>query len=244
MQAYGNITPIDIEDNDRKFKTPYDPSTPIQLLYAQIEDAMEFADAGNTPYTQEQILANAYYLIFATGMYAEACKEWRRLPAIQKTWARFQQHFTEAYNDMIVSQKTTQAGGYHNANAAMEAYVATTSDALANLASAQQHNTEIILQQEATINTLKAEIKQKDAIIAGLLKQPARQSKSKQQRQGRQQQQPPRIYNNDNYCWSHGYNVHDSHDSSTCRTCLPGHQHAATRANTMGGSQANKDMKA
>ena len=46
--------------------------------------------------------------------------------------------------------------------------------------------------------------------------------------------------NNENYCWSHGWIVADNHDSKTCKNPLPGHQTAATRANTMGGSDKNK----
>jgi hypothetical protein len=44
-----------------------------------------------------------------------------------------------------------------------------------------------------------------------------------------------------NYCWTHGYKVGNTHTSLTCKLPKPGHKREATRANNMGGSQANKE---
>ena len=42
-------------------------------------------------------------------------------------------------------------------------------------------------------------------------------------------------------CWSHGYKVTYNHNSCTCTAKKPGQKDNATRANPMGGSQANKN---
>ena len=42
------------------------------------------------------------------------------------------------------------------------------------------------------------------------------------------------------YCWTHGYQVHKNHSSSTCKHKADGHKDCATRANTMHGSTTNK----
>ena len=47
---------------------------------------------------------------------------------------------------------------------------------------------------------------------------------------------PFRCYENFNYCWTHGHHVEDDHTSATCTMPRPGHQVAATKQNTMGGS--------
>jgi hypothetical protein len=60
LQTYGNVTQNDLALNDQAFRKPYDPNQPIEALYAQIEDAMDFADAGGGTYTAALILANAY----------------------------------------------------------------------------------------------------------------------------------------------------------------------------------------
>jgi hypothetical protein len=44
-----------------------------------------------------------------------------------------------------------------------------------------------------------------------------------------------------NYCWTHGYKVGSTHTSLTCKLPKPGHRKEATRADTMGGSQANRE---
>jgi hypothetical protein len=44
-----------------------------------------------------------------------------------------------------------------------------------------------------------------------------------------------------NYCWTHGYTVGKTHTSLACNTRSPGNKAEATRADTMGGSQTNKD---
>jgi hypothetical protein len=44
-----------------------------------------------------------------------------------------------------------------------------------------------------------------------------------------------------NYCWNHGYKVGSTHTSLTCELPKPGRKTEATRADNMGGSQANRE---
>jgi hypothetical protein len=44
-----------------------------------------------------------------------------------------------------------------------------------------------------------------------------------------------------NYCWTHGYKVANTHTSLSCNFPKRGHKREANRANNMGGSQANKE---
>jgi hypothetical protein len=45
----------------------------------------------------------------------------------------------------------------------------------------------------------------------------------------------------DKYCWTHGYKVKNSHTSQSCNYPKNGHKIKATKADNMGGSQANKE---
>lgn len=45
--TYGNITPEDIIKNDELMKTAYNPSQPVEVLFNQIEDAVDLAIAAN-----------------------------------------------------------------------------------------------------------------------------------------------------------------------------------------------------
>jgi hypothetical protein len=44
-----------------------------------------------------------------------------------------------------------------------------------------------------------------------------------------------------NYCWTHGFKVGSTHTSLTCKMPKPGHKKEATRVDTMGGSQSNRE---
>ena len=44
-----------------------------------------------------------------------------------------------------------------------------------------------------------------------------------------------KVYNNKNYCHTHGYHITNSHNSNTCLNPGTGHKKDAPRANTMGG---------
>jgi hypothetical protein len=61
--------------------------------------------------------------------------------------------------------------------------------------------------------------------------------------QERRDKRGPRSFNpsSNNYCWTHGYKVGRTHTSLTCNTPKPSHKAEATRANNMGGNQANKE---
>jgi hypothetical protein len=45
-----------------------------------------------------------------------------------------------------------------------------------------------------------------------------------------------------NYCWTHGYKVTNTHTSLSCNFPKQGHKREATRAYNMGGIQANKEL--
>jgi hypothetical protein len=44
-----------------------------------------------------------------------------------------------------------------------------------------------------------------------------------------------------NYCWTHGYKVANTHTSLSCNFAKQGHNREATRTDNMGGRQANKE---
>jgi hypothetical protein len=56
-----------------------------------------------------------------------------------------------------------------------------------------------------------------------------------------QGQRPYKTTNNDNYCLSHGYQLHNGHMSASCKNRKEGHQTEATKANPMGGVKWGKE---
>ena len=238
LRTYGNITPTDLAANDQKFRAPYDPGQPIEILFSQIEDTMDFADAGGTPYSANQIVTNAYQLVFNTGLLPEACRDWRKKPADQKTWAIFKVDFADAHQDLRLSQGTAQEGGYHSANNAMDAFVARTADAFANLATASAADRQTLANLTATNTELLQQLSAQAVELATL-----RAARSQTNtRTNTRRERTTRQYNNKNYCWSHGYDISKDHTSQNCRFKHDGHKAKATRENILGGSVAHKAL--
>jgi hypothetical protein len=267
--TYGNISPTDPIDNDTRMKAPYDPSQPIELLFDQFDDAIELSAAANVAYTGPQIVAYAYNPILQTGLFTDACRDWRRRPAAQKTWPTFKVDFSLAHQEMRESQATTQGAGFHSANSALTAnFQQQTFKALANLATATKSDRSAFSNLTGTnseltsqLATTNAKLKTALAGIAALrLKLTSSRANNRSRNvngngnwsnnrndnhnDNRSNNRTPTVrkYFNENYCWTHGYHIHNDHTSQTCREPKTGHQKCATRANTMDGTERYKNL--
>ena len=111
---YGNITPLELEDNDTKMCATWDPNSPFDCLIKQVEDGQDYADDGGQPYTAEQLLRIAYTLVFKTGLYFEDCKAWNARPTTACTWDNFKTHFQNAQRLLHNQMRTTKQAGFHS----------------------------------------------------------------------------------------------------------------------------------
>jgi hypothetical protein len=230
---YARISTSDLQDNDRKFKEPYDANLPLETLFHRIEHAIDYAAAASTPYSAEQVVATAYQLLFATGLFQEDCKTWKRQAATYKTWAHFKRDFALAHREFR-ENKTTVAG---------HAYHATTEtanhqdigDALSHLATATAHDRVTVATLAQTNATLTAEIAVLTSKLVTALAEITRLTTSSRQTQP--SSAAPAV-STCHYCWTCGYRC--THYSSQCPNPKPGHQKGAKAADTMGGSVLNK----
>ena len=85
FQTYGKITKLELIENEQKMKTPWNQDEPIETVFYQIEECVEFAQHGNAPFTNTQVLNAAYYIMAQAKIFKDTCKEWKRLPANEKT---------------------------------------------------------------------------------------------------------------------------------------------------------------
>lgn len=116
---YGTITEKQLQQNLERMKQPWHPTEPILNLFDQIDEAVAFAIAGESPIATRNILMTAYELIDATGVFTHACNTWLAMTAAdpaRKTMPEFQTHFKQAYQNL---EATTKSAGYHAANAAI-----------------------------------------------------------------------------------------------------------------------------
>jgi hypothetical protein len=108
-----------------------------------------------------------------------------------------------------------------------------TAEAIAQLATATASDRGTVAILTTTNAKLVNQLDAAHALIAQLKSEIATlKSKIKPAWQG---QRPAKTTTNNNYCWSHGYQVAKSHTSATCNVRKNGHQEAATNIDTMGG---------
>ena len=260
--TYGRTTPMDLHANDIRFKAAYDTNQPFESFVQQIEDAMDFADAAGQAYTATQIVNNAYNIMFSTNMFVDTCREWRRRPVAEHTWANFKLEFAMAHTDLNNMRNTTQTAGFHQAHnaMAMETFANETAEAFANLATATSADREMLRSLQATNQNLIQQLTVQTAELTQLRQQVQQfqaglSNRTNNSNRGRNNRTtnnvtPPastptnptqKRYANTNYCWTHGFDIDGRHDSNSCKNPAPGHQRAATKSNTMNGSDKGKD---
>jgi hypothetical protein len=228
-------------------KQPYNPNKPIETLFHQIEESINVANAADVPYTPSQIVAISYNLIFATGMFPEACREWRCRVTNTRTWHNFKADFAAAHQDYRDSQLTSRQSGYQSSNNAATDSDDTafdiqgTVDAIANLATATATASDRsivarlaetnaaqnakIEQQAAQLTTARIELATLRSKLAALKGTHFSDNRPNTSSDRRPRQFPP----NTNYCWTHGYSVFRNHTSQGCAGPKEGHQREATR---------------
>jgi hypothetical protein len=161
----------------------------------------------------------------------------------RKTWAQLKLDFATAHREFRLTNQTAQQSGFHSANMMIEKgrneSMQDTVDAIAQLATATASDCRTVATLTTTHANLATQLEAAHAHIAQLNNEIATlKNKIKPAWQG---QRPVKTTNNDSYCWSHGYQVANSHTSATCNMKKSGHQDAENKSNTMGGVQWGKE---
>ena len=93
-------------------KESYDATEAVEVIFDQVEYAVEFADNAAKPYTDLHVLCVAFNFIFDTGHFTQACEKWEEKVTRDKNWVNFKLHFTKAHKRMIKSKSTADKTGY------------------------------------------------------------------------------------------------------------------------------------
>jgi hypothetical protein len=239
FETYGNITAGDLDINFEHMRRAWDPQHPVESLFKQIQYCADYSEAGGVLIGHPQQINIGDAKIFATGHFMSACRRWNEKHAIEKTWTQFKSHFAAAHRQHKQMQGESAAtDGYHSTNAAVgqteDQMAEATIGALSNLATATaadrcvvaaltQANASLVNQLEDNSNELRE--------LKYLIKN------ERTEKRGQRSFNP----SSSNYCWTHGYKAGNTHTNLTCKLPRPGHKKEATRADNMGGSQANKE---
>lgn len=244
LTNYGTILSVNLSTNDERLRVTWSVTTPIELLFAQIDDGAAYATAGASAYTDTQLVRFGYNLVAATSRMELACRDWRLKPEAEKTWAYFKIHFKAAHIDLRI-ETTTSLAGFRANHAATDnnaldqanedADTGVTQAYLANLTEAQIANNAQVTALATTIQQLQAQL------AAATIAINAVQNGNNRRRNPRNNRNNGNNQGGDDdaaqrYCWTHGGRVAEGHNSHTCSTRADGHQVLATFLNRMGGS--------
>jgi hypothetical protein len=225
---YGNITPAELLANTEKLQEPYNPSEPIESLFTRFEDAMEYADAANRPFTEVQILEYALLSILKTGQFKEAIREWRSLPA--QNWNLFKTHFATAHKEYRELEALAGNSGYTANHLIEEA-----STEILHLVNNISQETKQLVHHE--LANVVQRLSQLEITVQKLLNKSTTTPPEKDNKEEKEAALRKRFDNCDAYCWSHGFTGSSAHTSNTCKRKLQGHKDTATKDNMMAGNE-------
>jgi hypothetical protein len=138
--SYGSITDVDLEHIWENMRKAWDPQQPLEYLFNQIQDCVDYPEAGGISISEAQKLQTTYTNIFAAGIFNSACLRWNEIIPAEQTWNAFKTHFATAHLQHNQMQgETAAASGYANAAVAQPGYddlAGAAIDAFANLVTA------------------------------------------------------------------------------------------------------------
>ena len=233
--TYANISPADLQRNDARLRYPYDVNHPVENLFDQVETAVEYAAAGDTPYTHEKVVAIAFQLLLKTGFFLDKCKTWKRNSPADKTWENFKVYFIIVHLEWRETQVTTADAGFQSAN---HDYQQDKVDKIANIAKATASGRASVSALTATKSTLTAEVAASHAKLVNALMKTTKLTStiSKLRRKPVGSTWRPQIPKG-HCCWTYGYRI--PHSSFKFPTPVAGHEPQATKMDTKKGSTTN-----
>jgi hypothetical protein len=239
FETYGNITAVDLEINFEHMRRAWDPQQPVETLFKQIQDCVDYSEVGGILIGHPQQINVGYAKIFATGQFMSACRRWNKKPTAEKTWTQFKSHFAAAHRQhKQIQGESAATAGYHSANAAVtqneDQMAEATIRAFTNLATATASDRGVVADLTQANSRLAKQLEENYSELREL---------KAMLNQERREKRGPISFNPSasNYCWTHGYKIGKTHTSLICNTPKPGHKTEATRADNMGGSQVNRE---
>ena len=159
--TYANIFASALQDNGKRLCAPYNRNKPFENLIYQVENAVDYASTGDTPYTPAQVVGIAFQLVFQTGLFNDDYNLWQRHPADVKTWTHPKEFLDTSHQEWWESQTTTASSvfqlGNHAYQLANHAYQNETVKAISNLDKATASDCSLVAALTATNSTLTAD---------------------------------------------------------------------------------------
>jgi hypothetical protein len=266
------VQPEDIADQvtalHKILEQTYDTTEAPQVYYKAVQDARLTLESLNQTIDDDTLIRHGLNQFKEHLDLRFDIKAWKQLPRTDKTWKKFKSHFTKAINDNNNDKGTFKAIGIANAvkeqvdqNKENQMLLAQATDeandkidllerqtaqlyaALMTKHPQQQQPSPLQDTTAATIKALTDKINRLEATTGGR-GDSGRGGANTYQRNGKDGSRTSRRWDNDNYCWTCGFDI--KHTSMTCKYIKDdtAHKKEATATNTMGGSTRNMHLRA
>jgi len=244
----------------------YDATEEPQVYYKAVQDAKVTLESLNQTIDEDTLIRHGLNQFKEHLDLRFDIKTWKKKDRADKTWKKFKYHFTKAINDNRNDMGTLKAIGIANAvkvqvdqNKENQQILAQATDEANNkidqlekqqaqlyaalMAKQPQQPSPLQDTTAATIKALTDKINRLEA-SAGNRTGGSRGSANTYQRNGKDGIRTTRRWDNDNYCWTCGYDI--KHTGITCKYIrdTANHKPEATATNTMGGSTRNLHLRA
>ena len=73
--TYGRITDVDLRRNQEIMTESFDVNLPIEAFYRRIEECVDFAAHGRTPFTPEQVVSSSLYTVQKSSLFHDDIRE-------------------------------------------------------------------------------------------------------------------------------------------------------------------------
>jgi hypothetical protein len=180
---------------------------------------VRYANAGMQPYIEAKYVNIAFLFILNTGPIPDACRDWQRRTPVNQTWADFWREFARSQGGQRIISSTASSAGYHTANVAEHygpnSLPADSSfvTAMANLVTATSADRETVATLNKAIETLTY-VKSQEAELKSLLGAQGNVTPIMTTGQSNACVRKSYKTKNDNYCWSHGYQLGLAHTNA------------------------------
>jgi hypothetical protein len=253
----GGLHPAELINLPTEMLSYYAQADGIPEYINMLEEAQRKLACANLPMSDDQLLAIALTSILASGHYPRPTDEWEALARNNKTWTAWKTHYRAAHiahKRQMLAAGTTPVSGMANAvtngddTTILPDTFSRLDSYLDNLAAAATNEQSTLAQLIENTATLTANIATLTTSVASLMAAytilAAAKNTNQSSSSGKKQSGGTNTGNKylavGGHCWMHGYQVRKGHNSATCNNKAEGHKDAATQANTMNGSTANK----
>jgi len=251
----------------KQLEQAYDPTDEPQVYYKAVQDAKLTLESLNQTIDDDTLIRHGMNQFKGHMDLRLDIKAWKKFASADKTWKKFKSHFTKAINDNRNDLGTLKAVGIANAvkeqvsqNKENQQLLAQATDEAndkieqlekqqaqlfaAFMAKQPQSQPPLQPLQDSTAATIKAltdKINRLEAANSG--GGGSRGGQKNYPSNGKDGIRTTRRWNNDNYCWTCGFDI--KHNSTTCRYIKEPtkHQSLATASDTMGGSTRNLHLR-